>query len=113
MAAGADLSLVYRVEVVTTDDLHFGLSLPRDLLELQQVADEVGAALPLLDPLMSRLSDSLDTHRDGDVRRALEPLVALAARADLAVLGLIHHNKSASTDPLQLVMGSKAFTAVA
>ena len=31
----------------------------------------------------------------------------------MAVLGLIHHNKSGSADPLQLVMGSKAFTAVA
>jgi hypothetical protein len=29
------------------------------------------------------------------------------------VLGIMHHNKSGSTDPLQLVMGSKAFTAVA
>ena len=31
----------------------------------------------------------------------------------MAILGLIHHNKSGSTDPLQLVMASKAFTAVA
>jgi hypothetical protein len=29
------------------------------------------------------------------------------------VLGIIHHNKSGNTDPLQLVMGSKAFAAVA
>jgi hypothetical protein len=67
----------------------------------------------ILDPLMSRLSETLDSHRDGEVRRALEPLVAIADRTDMAVLGLIHHNKSGSTDPLQLVMGSKAFTAVA
>lgn len=61
---------------------------------------------------MSRLGD-LDTHRDAEVRQALEPLAALADTARLAVLGLIHHNKSGSSDPLQLVMGSKAFTAVA
>jgi hypothetical protein len=31
----------------------------------------------------------------------------------MAVLGVIHHNKSGSSDPLNLVMASKAFTAVA
>jgi hypothetical protein len=112
IAAGADLDLVYRVEVVT-DDVHSEITMPNDLHELERVAAETGAVLLILDPLMSRLSDRLDTHRDAEVRRALEPMAALADRARLAVLGIIHHNKSGSTDPLQLVMGSKAFTAVA
>lgn len=113
LAAGADLERVYRVDVLSSDDITLGLSLPRDLHQVERAADEADAALLLLDPLMSRLSDSLDTHRDGDVRRALEPLTAVADRTGMAVLGLIHHNKSGSADPLQLVMGSKAFTAVA
>lgn len=112
MAAGADLERVYRVEVVSALGVHVGLSLPRDIQGLAQEAAQVDAALLLLDPLMSRLG-ALDTHRDAEVRQALEPLAALADRARLAVLGLIHHNKSGSSDPLQLVMGSKAFTAVA
>jgi len=112
MAAGADLALVYRVEVLNADDIHVGLSLPRDLLAVDRAARETDAAMLLLDPLMSRLGD-LDTHRDAEVRQALEPLVAIADRTSMAVLGLIHHNKSGSADPLQLVMGSKAFTAVA
>ena len=112
MAADADLARVYRVEVVSADAVHVGLSLPRDMHALEGAAREADAALLLLDPLMSRLGD-LDTHRDAEVRQALEPLVALADRAGMAVLGLIHHNKSGSADPLQLVMGSKAFTAVA
>ena len=62
---------------------------------------------------MSRLSDRIDTHRDAEVRLALEPLAALANRAGMSVLGIIHHNKSGSTDPLQVIMGSRAFTAVA
>jgi hypothetical protein len=66
----------------------------------------------LLDPLMSRLGEQ-DTHKDSEVRKALEPLVAVADRTRMAVLGIMHHNKSGSTDPLRLVMGSKAFTAVA
>jgi hypothetical protein len=44
---------------------------------------------------------------------ALEPLVAMADLINISVLGLIHHNKSGSTDPLQVVMASKAFPAVA
>lgn len=112
MAAGADLDRVYQVEVLSADDIHLGLSLPRDLKAIEGAARQVGAALMLLDPLMSRLGD-LDTHKDSEVRKALEPLVAVADRSGMAVLGLIHHNKSGSSDPLQLVMASKAFTAVA
>lgn len=111
-AAGADLTRVYRVEVVTELGLHADLSLPRDIPSLGRHAAELDAALLLLDPLMSRLG-KLDTHRDSEVRLALEPLAALADRSSLCVLGLIHHNKSGSSDPLTLVMGSKAFTAVA
>ena len=112
VAHGADLSKVYRVEVMV-DDIHSGLSLPVDNAALEQAVEQTGAALLILDPLMSRLSDGIDTHKDGDVRKALEPLVAIAERTDMAVVGLIHHNKSGSTDPLTIVMGSKAFTAVA
>ena len=112
IAADADLDRVYRVEV-EANSVHVGLSLPRDLPAVRHAANETQAALLLLDPLMSRLDDRLDTHRDGQVRLALEPLVAAADQAGMTVLGLIHHNKSDSTDPLQLVMASKAFTAVA
>lgn len=112
MAAGADLERVYRVEVRSADDIQVGLSLPRDLVKLEHAATEAHAALLLLDPLMSRLGD-LDTHKDSEVRQALEPLVGVADRASMSILGLIHHNKSGAADPLQLVMGSKAFTAVA
>jgi len=112
MAADADLDKVFRIEVRTADDIHVGLSLPHDLHELEAAAIQTNSALLLLDPLMSRLGEQ-DTHKDSEVRIALEPLVALADRTGMAVLGIMHHNKSGSTDPLQLVMGSKAFTAVA
>lgn len=113
IAAGADRARVYRVDVLTAEDICVGLSLPRDLHQVEQAAMGADAVMLLLDPLMSRLAASLDSHRDAEVRQALEPLAALADRAGMAVLGLMHHNKSASTDPLQLVMGSRAFTAVA
>jgi hypothetical protein len=112
IAADADLDRIFRVEVVS-DEVHTELVLPRDLVRMREVAREVDAVLLILDPLISRLDDRLDSHKDADVRRALEPLVAAADLINISVLGLIHHNKSGSSDPLQVIMASKAFTAVA
>lgn len=113
MAAGADLRLVYRVDVETAVGFETGVSLPRDLVALEKAVREVGAALILLDPLMSRLDAKLDTHKDAEVRQALEPLVRIADKTNAAILGLIHLNKSISSDPLTMLMGSRAFAAVA
>jgi hypothetical protein len=113
MAADADLDRVYRVDVTTSEGTETAVSLPRDLLAVERAVADLDAALILLDPLMSRLDGKLDTHKDAEVRLALEPLTALANRSGAAVLGLIHVNKGTSADPLTLVMGSRAFTAVA
>jgi hypothetical protein len=113
MAADADLDLVYKLDVQLADEILVGLSLPLDVVELRHAAERVGAALLILDPLISRLDGLLDSHKDGDVRRALDPLTSIADSSGMSILGLIHHNKSGKTDPLELVMASKAFTAVA
>lgn len=113
MAAGADLDRVFRVDVTTAGGVDTSVSLPRDLLDLERMCREHDVALILLDPLVSRLNAELDTHKDAEVRLALEPVAALADRARALVLGLIHVNKSASRDPLTMLMGSRAFAAVA
>lgn len=114
IAARADLDIVYRVEMAYAfDDMRVALTLPRDFAAARAAADDTKAGLMILDPLMSVIDAKLDTHRDREVRQALEPLAGLADDARMAILGLIHHNKSGSTDALQLVMGSKAFSAVA
>src|SRR5450759_5318174 len=87
MAAGADLSRVYRVDVVTALNFTVAMSLPLVLEGVERAAREVDAALMLLDPLVSRLGD-LDTHKDAEVRQALEPLVAIADRVNMAILGI-------------------------
>lgn len=113
MAAGADLERVYRVDVITAEGTETNLSLPGDLVALERVVRDVGAALIVLDPLLSRVDTALDTHKDAEVRIALEPLVTLAGATDAGVLGVIHVNKSSSSDVLTLLMGSRAFAAVA
>jgi hypothetical protein len=113
MAAGADLSRIYRLDVTTTAGFRGCLNLPSDLGGLEERIADVDAAMVLLDPLISRLDSKLDSHKDQEVRQALEPLVALADRSDVALLGLIHLNKGSSTDPLTMLMASRAFAAVA
>jgi hypothetical protein len=113
MAAGADLDRVHRVNVETADGIAVGLSLPRDIHDLEARIAEADVALVLLDPLMSRLDAALDSHKDAEVRLALEPIVAVAYRTGAAVLCLIHVNKGTSVDPLTLLMASRAFPAVA
>lgn len=113
IAAGADTRRVGRIDVTDPFGHAVPLSMPNDLDAVGEAVLAHQVALILLDPLMSRLNGKLDTHRDADVRRALEPLADLTARTGCSALGLIHHNKAATTDPLNAVMGSKAFTAVA
>lgn len=113
IVAGADLSRVARVDVVSEEDQYGTLSLPADLRRLEQLCVDHGVALVVCDPLMSLLSSGIDTHKDADVRKALTPLRDFADRAGVAVLGLIHLNKSGTTDPLNAVMASRAFTAAA
>lgn len=113
MAAHADMDRIFRIEVASAEGLVDEVVLPTDLDALMEQSAQVDAALLLLDPLLSRLSSTLDTHKDAEVRRALEPLVRASSAAGWATVGIIHVSKAMSSDPLQLIMGSRAFPAVA
>ncbi|MET7707030.1 AAA family ATPase [Micromonospora sp. NPDC005413] len=111
-AAGADMDMVYRVDV-QHDGGFDSLTLPRDCTALGREITRLGVALLAADPLLSLIHSAIDTHRDRDLRTALEPLVNMADRTGCAVVGLAHFNKSASPDALNLITGSRAFSAVA
>jgi AAA domain len=113
VAADADRDLVFHVKVTSADGIATGLMLPEDNVELEDKVRAANAGLILLDPLMSRLSPKLDSHKDGEVRQALEPIVSIAHRTDSAVWGLLHNNKMQGRDTGDSIMGSRAFAAVA
>jgi AAA domain len=113
LAAGADLDLVYRVEVQVIKGDTVSLSLPHDIKLLEEAIAEHGIAMVALDPLISAISDQLDTHVNHDVRRAVEPMVRMADRTGAVVAGIAHFNKSSGTDASSLVTGSGAFKDVA
>ncbi len=111
IAAGADTGLVFRIDVECSGDT-IELVLPRHCELLREAIRKHDVALVFLDPLMSSISGALDTHKDREARSALEPLSAVAMDTDSSIVGLAHFNKAITTDALNLVMASKAFTAV-
>jgi AAA domain-containing protein len=111
LAAGADLDLVGRVQV-EDDGIIFGLTTPVDVPALTTYIGDHDVAALILDPLTSVMDGRIDAHRDREVRTALEPLGKLAEETGASVFGLVHLGKGMGTDPVNLILGSRAFSAV-
>ena len=68
--------------------------------------------LVVLDPVVAVING--DSHKNSETRRDLQPVVSLAEQLDVAVLGITDLSKgSTGREPLERVMGSIAFAAVA
>ena len=113
VAAGADVSRVFFVGNVGHGEEARPFDPARDLAGLERAAETVGnIALLIADPVVSAVSG--DSHKNTEVRRALQPMVHLATRLDCAVLGISHFSKgTAGRDPVERVTGSIAFGALA
>lgn len=109
IAAGADLSRVGRFDVIHGGDDEVTLSLPSDNDLLETAIKEHKVAAVVLDPLMSVMGAGIDTHKERDVRGALDPLAKIADRTGALILGIAHFGKSNSADPASLITGSGAF----
>jgi hypothetical protein len=113
IAAGADRSRIFRAEVVVDESAATTLSLPLDLAALEDAITSYGVGMVVLDPLMSMMGSTIDTHRNHEVRKALDPLAGLADRTGAVILGIAHFNKGSGTDASSLISGSGAFKDVA
>lgn len=113
IAAGADRTRCYFVEGTRIDGELQAFDPARDMAALELQAQLIGGIkLLVVDPVVSAVAG--DSHKNTEVRRALQPLVDLASRLDAAVLGISHFSKGgAGSDPATRVVGSIAFTAVA
>jgi putative DNA primase/helicase len=119
-AAGADMSRVHFV-----DGVDVGLSEPRyfdpaqDVGSLRAAVDKLKAANPafnprvvIVDPIVSAVQG--DSHKNSEVRRALQPLVDFADRSGAVVLGITHFSKGTQgREPIERITGSLAFAALA
>lgn len=113
VAAGADVKRVFFVGDVGIAEDTRSFDPARDLAALEHAAARIGnVCLLIADPVVSAVSG--DSHKNTEVRRALQPMVHLAARLDCAVLGVSHFSKgTAGRDPVERVTGSIAFGALA
>lgn len=94
MGAGANLHAVHKLSVETTiDELTSETipALPLDLALIREAIETTGARLLIIDPITSTIGG--DLYKVADVRRALDPLTALAQELDIAVIGIMHFNK--------------------
>jgi putative DNA primase/helicase len=113
LAAGADKSRCYFVEGTRINGEVQSFDPARDMLALERQANAIGGIrLLVVDPVVSAVAG--DSHKNTEVRRALQPLVDLASRIGAAVIGISHFSKGGQgSDPASRVVGSIAFTAVA
>ncbi|WP_165949248.1 AAA family ATPase [Kribbella turkmenica] len=109
VAAGADLEMVGRFDVVNHEDDEISLSLPHDNDLLEQTITDYGVKLVLIDPIMSVLGDSINASRSREVRRALDPLAKIADRTGCLIQGIAHFNKASGGDPSSRIQESSAF----
>ncbi|WP_197387618.1 AAA family ATPase [Ralstonia pseudosolanacearum] len=113
LAAGGDRGRVYFVSGSRVNGEVESFDPARDMATLQAEAERIGnVRLLIVDPVVSAVAG--DSHKNTETRRALQPLVDLAASMGAAVVGITHFSKGGQgSDPTQRVVGSVAFTAVA
>ena len=113
LAAGADRSRCYFVTGTQINGEVMSFDPARDMAALEHQAGlRGGVRLLIVDPVVSAVTG--DSHKNTEVRRALQPLVDLASRLGAAALGVSHFSKGGvGSDPTSRVVGSVAFAAVA
>lgn len=111
--SGADLSRVYFIGDVREGDERRAFDPAHDMDPLRRRLHEVGEVrLLIVDPIVSAIAG--DSHKNAEVRRALQPLADLAASMRCAVLGITHFSKgTGGRDPVERLTGSLAFGALA
>jgi AAA domain/Bifunctional DNA primase/polymerase, N-terminal len=76
---------------------------------LEQVIEENAIAAVILDPINSFISSKIDSHKDAEIRRVLDPLAAMAARHGFAAVCVVLLNRRNDTDILNRIIGSSGY----
>lgn len=109
-AAEATLSRIGQLWVPRSEEV---LNIADDLPRIRHWIETYQTKLLVLDPVNAYLPTKANSWRDADVRQVLTPLAALAEETGCAILGIMHLNKTLSSNALHRVTGSIAFTGVA
>lgn len=111
--SGADLKHVFFVEDVIEGNERHAFDPAKDIVPLKRAIEAAGGAVLLVvDPIVSAVAG--DSHKNGETRRSLQPLVDLASDAKAALVGVTHFSKGTSgREPIERITGSIAFGALA
>ncbi len=114
MGCGGDPKRVYFVTAAIGENGPRAFDPRKDMGHLLAAIEEIGgASLVVVDPVVSTVSG--DGNSNSDVRQSLQPLVDAAAAGNFAAVGITHLSKGgkATREPLDRIIGSVAFSAVA
>jgi putative DNA primase/helicase len=111
MAHSGDRALVEVIEGTAEQQM---FNLLKDLQKLDQLIQERhDVRLVIIDPISAYLGSAVNAHKDQDVRGLLTPIAKLAEERRVAILGIMHLNKSTDLGAMYRVSGSMAFVAAA
>src|SRR5687768_11292290 len=113
LAAGADLSRIHFIGDVQHGNEIRSFDPATDIQAMSLAAAQIGdISLLIVDPIVNAVAG--DSHKNGEVRRSLQPLVDFGEEMGCAVLGISHFSKgTGGREPLERVTGSLAFGAMA
>lgn len=111
IAAGADRSRIRIVKAVRAEGGPKKFNILNDLDRLAAACRELGdVVLVGFDPVSSYLGGDIDSHRDTELRNALDPISQMAEACNVAVMSVTHFNKATSTvNAMNRVMGGAGF----
>jgi len=108
---GADMRRILFIEGMAEGESKRSFDPATDMARLTDIAATKQPSLLIVDPIVSAVA--ADSHKNGETRRALQPLVDLADQMGMAVLGISHFSKGTSgRNPVERVTGSLAFGAL-
>jgi hypothetical protein len=113
ITAGADLGMVRLVRSSRLEEGGHFFDLTRDLPLLEKAVQETPAAKAIVISPLGAFMGGTKQNDGGEVRVALAPLAALAARCRIAVIAIMHLNKTAGQKAIDRISGSSAFVAAA
>jgi AAA domain/Toprim domain len=115
IAARADVSRVHTLKLAVDDKGNaVPLSFPEDMPFLRHMVAKVNAGLVVVDPIMGYLSETIQSHNDASVRRAMTPFAQVANDMNVCILMVRHLNKSGDMKKAKYRgAGSIAFTGAA
>lgn len=107
-AAAADMRFIRPMKLWRGADEEM-LMLPDQIPLLEDAILKIGAKLVVIDPLVTYIPATLNTHKDHDMKRALTPLSSLAQRTNTTIVGIFHEKKDRGGSAKLWAQGSLAF----